>query len=76
MVKPNPMSESDVRIVDPRTGEALTVRLTYAAVLTGLHPLTYLPELAVTLPSQALEIAQILAQLFTLFMIAGRVGVA
>ena len=40
----------DVRIVDPRTGEALTVRLTYAAVLTGLHPLTYLPELAVTLP--------------------------
>jgi pimeloyl-ACP methyl ester carboxylesterase len=40
----------DVRIVDPRTGEAQTVRLTYAAVLTGLHPLTYVPELAVTLP--------------------------
>lgn len=40
----------DVRIVDPRTGEAQTVRLTYDAVLTGLHPLTYVPELAVTLP--------------------------
>jgi pimeloyl-ACP methyl ester carboxylesterase len=40
----------DVRIVDPRTGEPQTVRLTYAAVLTGLHPLTYVPELAVTLP--------------------------
>ena len=40
----------DVRIVDPRTGEGQTVRLTYAAVLTGLHPLTYVPELAVTLP--------------------------
>lgn len=40
----------DVRIVDPRTGEAQTVRLTYAAVLTGLHPLTYVPELSVTLP--------------------------
>jgi pimeloyl-ACP methyl ester carboxylesterase len=40
----------DVRIVDPRTGEAQNVRLTYAAVLTGLHPLTYVPELAVTLP--------------------------
>ena len=40
----------DVRIVDPRTGEAQTVRLTYVAVLAGLHPLTYVPELAVTLP--------------------------
>ena len=35
-----------------------------------------LTELAVTLPSQALEIAQILAQLFTLFMISGRVASA
>ncbi|HVF63840.1 MAG TPA: alpha/beta fold hydrolase [Casimicrobiaceae bacterium] len=40
----------DVDIVDPRTGERETVRLTYAAVLAGLHPLTYVPELAVTLP--------------------------
>lgn len=40
----------EVRIVDPRTGEAQTVRLSYDAVLTGLHPLTYVPELAVTLP--------------------------
>src|SRR5688572_11227478 len=40
----------DVRIVDPRTGDVQTVRLTYPAVLTGLHPLTYIPELAVTLP--------------------------
>ena len=39
-----------VRIVDPRTGEPQEVRLTYDAVLTGLHPLTYVPELAVTLP--------------------------
>lgn len=40
----------DVRIADPRTGEPQALRLTYAAVLAGLHPLTYLPELAVTLP--------------------------
>ena len=40
----------EVRIVDPRTGVPQTLRLTYDAVLTGLHPLTYVPELAVTLP--------------------------
>ena len=40
----------DVTIVDPRTGEAQSFRLTFAAVLAGLHPLTYVPELAVTLP--------------------------
>jgi pimeloyl-ACP methyl ester carboxylesterase len=40
----------EVRIVDPRTGETQQVRLTYAALLTGLHPLTYIPELAVALP--------------------------
>jgi pimeloyl-ACP methyl ester carboxylesterase len=40
----------EVRIVDPRTGEPHSLRLTFEAVLAGLHPLTYLPELAVTLP--------------------------
>lgn len=40
----------EVRVVDPRTGEAQTVTLTFEAVLAGLHPLTYLPELAATLP--------------------------
>lgn len=40
----------EVRIVDPRTGEPQSLKLTFAAVLAGLHPLTYIPELAVTLP--------------------------
>jgi pimeloyl-ACP methyl ester carboxylesterase len=40
----------DVRITDPRTGAAETLRLTPAILLAWLHPLTYAPELAVTLP--------------------------
>ena len=40
----------DVHVVDPRTGEARTLALTHDAVLAGLQPLTYLPELAVLIP--------------------------
>ena len=45
-----PASGRDVRVVDPRTGEARTLRLTFDALLAGLQPLTYLPELAVMIP--------------------------
>ena len=43
----------DVRIVDPRTGEPQSLRLTFDIVLAALHPLTYAPELAVTLAGDA-----------------------
>jgi pimeloyl-ACP methyl ester carboxylesterase len=40
----------EVTITHPRTGEREKVLLTYDGVLAGIHPLTYLPELAATLP--------------------------
>ncbi len=40
----------EVRIVDPRTGEAQPVQLKFDGVLAALHPLTYLPEFAAMLP--------------------------
>jgi pimeloyl-ACP methyl ester carboxylesterase len=40
----------DVALADPRTGEALTLRLTFDHVLGALQPFTYAPELAALLP--------------------------
>jgi pimeloyl-ACP methyl ester carboxylesterase len=40
----------DVALTDPRTGEALTLRLTFDHVLGALQPFTYAPELAAILP--------------------------
>jgi pimeloyl-ACP methyl ester carboxylesterase len=40
----------DVAQADPRTGEALTLRLTFDHVLGALQPFTYAPELAALLP--------------------------
>jgi pimeloyl-ACP methyl ester carboxylesterase len=40
----------DVALTDPRTGEALTLRLTFDHVLGALQPFTYAPELAALLP--------------------------
>jgi pimeloyl-ACP methyl ester carboxylesterase len=40
----------DVIVADPRTGAGQSLRLTFDAVLTGLQPLVYLPELAVLIP--------------------------
>jgi len=43
-------SGREVMVTNPRTGESEKQRLTFDAVLAGLHPLTYVPELASTLP--------------------------
>jgi pimeloyl-ACP methyl ester carboxylesterase len=40
----------DVALTDPRTGEALTLHLTFDHVLGALQPFTYAPELAALLP--------------------------
>ena len=40
----------DVALTDPRTGEALTLHLTFDQVLGALQPFTYAPELAALLP--------------------------
>ena len=40
----------DVALTDPRTGEALTQRLTFDHVIVALQPLTYSPELSALLP--------------------------
>ena len=40
----------DVALTDPRTGEALTLRLMFDQVLGALQPFTYAPELAALLP--------------------------
>ena len=40
----------DVTVTHPRTGELDTLHLTFDGVLAGIHPLTYLPELASVLP--------------------------
>jgi pimeloyl-ACP methyl ester carboxylesterase len=44
-------SGREVSLVNPRTGARESVRLTYEGVLAGMHPLTYVPELAATLPA-------------------------
>jgi pimeloyl-ACP methyl ester carboxylesterase len=40
----------EVMVTNPRTGESEKLRLTFDAVLAGIHPLTYAPELAGALP--------------------------
>lgn len=40
----------EVAIVDPRTGRSETQTLAYGHVVTGLHPLTYVPELRALVP--------------------------
>ncbi len=40
----------DVRVVDPRTGDASLQRITFDLVLAALQPLTYIPELQALLP--------------------------
>jgi len=40
----------DVAIADPRTGEELTLHLTFEHVIGALQPFTYAPELAALLP--------------------------
>ncbi len=40
----------DVALTDPRTGEALTLHLTFDHVIGALQPFTYAPELAALLP--------------------------
>ena len=41
----------DVAVVDPRTGETRTHRLTAEIVAASLHPLVYVPELAALVPA-------------------------
>jgi pimeloyl-ACP methyl ester carboxylesterase len=48
--------ETDV--VDPRTGQARRVRVTFDVVLAALQPLTYAPETAVLLPEMLALAAQ------------------
>jgi pimeloyl-ACP methyl ester carboxylesterase len=43
-------SGSTVTIVDPRTGEARDIRLTFAHVVAALQPLTYVPQLGALMP--------------------------
>jgi pimeloyl-ACP methyl ester carboxylesterase len=40
----------DVSVIDPRTGEAQAVRLTFDHVIAALQPLTYSPELSALMP--------------------------
>ena len=40
----------NVRVTDPRTGEAQTMHLTFDHVIAALQPLTYSPELSALLP--------------------------
>jgi pimeloyl-ACP methyl ester carboxylesterase len=40
----------DVALIDPRTGEAQTMHLTFDHVIGALQPFTYAPELAALLP--------------------------
>ncbi|HVE51575.1 MAG TPA: alpha/beta fold hydrolase [Casimicrobiaceae bacterium] len=40
----------DVDLVDPRTGERARLRLTFDAMLIGMQPLVYVPELSVMIP--------------------------
>ncbi|GIK85298.1 MAG: alpha/beta hydrolase [Betaproteobacteria bacterium] len=41
----------EVVVAEPRTGVTQTVTLTFDALLAGLHPLTYVPELAGLIPA-------------------------